>query len=42
MQAFDVEGESLFDDVEEQCRFVSGFRELDELAKHADSFSAML
>ena len=42
LQALDTEGESLFDDVEERCRLVSGFGELDVMAKHADSLSAVL
>ena len=42
MQAFSAEGESLFDDVEEWHRLVSGFGELDGVAKHADSLSTML
>jgi hypothetical protein len=42
LQAFDAEGESLFDDVEEQCRLISSFGELDGMEKHADSLSATL
>ena len=42
LQAVDVEGESLFDDVEEWHRLVSSFGELDGMAKHADSLSAVL
>jgi putative NADH-flavin reductase len=42
LQAFDAKGESLFDDVEEQCRLISSFGELDRMEKHADSLSAML
>ena len=42
LQAFDAEDESLFDDVEERRHLISGFGELDEMAKHADSLSAML
>jgi hypothetical protein len=32
----------LFDDVEERRRLVSNFRELDGMAKHADSLSTAL
>ena len=42
LQAFDTKGESLFDDVKEQRRLVSGFGGLDEMAKHVDSLSATL
>ena len=42
LQAFGIEGESLFDDVEERRRLFSGFEELDGMAKHADSLSTAL
>ena len=42
LQAFNAEGESLFYDVEERRRLVSGLRELDGMPKHVDSLSAML
>jgi hypothetical protein len=42
LQGFDAEGESLFDDVEEQHRLVSGFRELNGMAKHMGSLFAAL
>ena len=42
LQAFDAEGESLFDDVKERHHLVSGFGELDGIAKHVDSLMAML
>ena len=42
MQAFNTKGESLFDDVEERSHLISGFEELDRMAKHVDSLSAML
>ena len=42
MQAFDAEGESLFDDVKERCRLIFGFEEMDEMAKHANSLFTML
>jgi hypothetical protein len=32
----------LFDDVEEWCRLISSFGELDGMVKHADSLSAVL
>jgi hypothetical protein len=41
-QAFNVDGESLFYDVEERRRLISSFGELDRMAKHADSLSAVL
>ena len=40
MQAFGAEGESLFDDVEEQRHLDSGYGELDGMVKHVDSLSA--
>ena len=42
MQAFNAEGGSLFNDVEERCRLLFSFRELDEMAKHVDSLSIVL
>jgi hypothetical protein len=42
LQAFDAEGESLFDDVEERCHLVSDFGELDGMVKHANSLSTVL
>jgi hypothetical protein len=42
LQAFDAEGESLFDDVKEQHRLVFGFEELDGMAKHTNNLSATL
>jgi hypothetical protein len=42
LQAFNAEGESLFDDVEEQHHLVFGFRELNGMAKQAGSLSAAL
>ena len=42
LQAFDAEGESLFNDVEERRRLVYGFGELDGMAKHTDSLFTAL
>ena len=42
LQAFSVEGKSLFDDVEQRRCLVSSFGELDRMVKHMDSLSIVL
>ena len=42
LQAFDAEGESLLDDVEERRHLVSRFGELEEMAKHTNNLSVVL
>jgi hypothetical protein len=42
LQAFDAEGESLFDDLEERHHLNSSYRELDGMTRHADDLSVML
>ena len=42
LQAFDAEGESLFDDLEERCHLNSSYRELAGMTRHVDDLSVVL
>ena len=42
LQAFDIEGDSLFNDLEEWPHLVSSFEEFDGMVNHLDSLSAVL
>lgn len=42
LQAFDIEGNSLFNDLEECPHLVSGFKEFDGMANHIDSLFVVL